>query len=52
MFATLRAGFKRGQTGQLPRASTSKEPSQKTVKNYYPRKHKKYFLKLKIWNKK
>jgi len=34
MYVT-RAGLKRGQTGQLPRAST------KTVKNYYLRKHKK-----------
>jgi len=28
-----RTGFKRGQTGQLPRASTSRGPPQKTVKN-------------------
>jgi len=27
-----RAGFKRGQTGQLPRASRSKGTPQKTVK--------------------
>ena len=36
-----RAGFKGGrQTGQLPRASTTKGPPQKTVKNYYLKKHK------------
>jgi len=29
-----------GQTGQLPRASTTRGPPQKTVKNYYLRKHK------------
>jgi len=28
----IRAGFKRGQTGQLPRASTSKGPPQKSKK--------------------
>jgi len=27
-----RAGFKRGQTGQLPRASTTKGPPQKNIK--------------------
>ena len=36
-----RAGFKGVQTGQLPRASTTKgPPEKKTVKNYYLRKHK------------
>jgi len=49
---TVRAGFNEGQTGQLPRASTTRWASTKTVKNYYLRKHKKYFLKLIIWNKK
>jgi len=29
---TVRAGFKGGQTGQLPRASTTREASTKTVK--------------------
>jgi len=32
-----RAGFKRGQTGQLPRASTTKGPPQKTVKKLLPK---------------
>ena len=36
--ATGRAGFKKGQTGQLPRASTSKGPPQNS-KKYYLRKH-------------
>jgi len=49
---SIRAGFKGGQTGQLPRASTTRRPPQKHFKNYYLRKHKKYFLKLIIWNKK
>jgi len=30
-----RAGFKGGQTGQSPRASTTRGASTKTVKNYY-----------------
>jgi len=30
----------RGANGQLPRASTTKGSPQKTVKNYYLRKHK------------
>jgi len=38
-----RAGLKRWQTGQLPRASTTKRPPQKTVKHYYLRKHKNTF---------
>jgi len=32
-----RAGFKRGQTGQLPRASATKGPPQKTVKKLLPK---------------
>jgi len=40
----VRAGFKGGQTGQLPRAST------KTLKKLLPKET--YFLKLIIWNKK
>jgi len=43
-----RAVFKGGQTGQLPRAFTTKGPPEKS-ENYYI---KKYFLKLIIWNKK
>jgi len=44
----LRSGpdLREGKLAKLPTAST------KTVKNYYLRKHKKYFLKLIIWNKK
>jgi len=37
-----RAGFKRRQTGQLPRAFTSKRPPQNS-KKYYLRKHKNTF---------
>jgi len=37
------AGFKGGQTGQLPRASTTKGPPEKNSKNYYLRKHKNHF---------
>jgi len=53
MLAALpRAGFKGGgKLGNCPGASTTKEPPQKNSKNYYLRKHKKYFLKLIIWNK-
>jgi len=48
---THRAGFKGGgQTGQLPRASTT-EGLHKNSKKII-RKHIKYFLKLIIWNKK
>jgi len=36
--AASRAGFKSGQTGQLPRASTSKRPPQKTSKKLLPKK--------------
>jgi len=47
---TIRAGFKGGQTGQLPRASTTRGASQNS-KKLLLKKHKKYFLKLIIWNK-
>ena len=42
-YDTIKAGFKGGQTKQLPRASTTRGPPQKTVKNYYLRKHKNTF---------
>jgi len=49
-----RAGFKGGgQTGQLPRASTTMGPPHKNNKKLLPKKtFKKYFVKLIIWNKK
>jgi len=34
-----RAGFKGGQTGQLPRASTTKGLQRKTVKKLLPKKN-------------
>jgi len=50
----LRSGpdLREGKLAKLPTASTTRGASTKTVKNYYLRKHKKYFLKLIIWNKK
>jgi len=35
-----RAGFKRGQTGQLPRASTTKGPPEKNSKKLLPKETK------------
>jgi len=51
---TLRAEFKgEGKLGSCPGASTTKGPPQKSSKKLLPiRKHKKYSLKLIIWNKK
>jgi len=52
-FSVKQAGSDvRGGLGSCPGASTTKGPPQKNSKKYYIRKHKKYFLKLIIWNKK